>query len=218
MLKIDILTIFPDVFDSYFAASIISRAQKKHLLSIQAHDLRRWAAGKHRKVDDSPYGGGPGMVLKAEPIARALQSLRALPRSHRQKSAPRIILTSARGKQFTAADAKRLAKYKRLIFICGRYEGVDERVIEQFADEELSIGPYILTGGELPAMAMSDAVARHIPGVLGKSESLEETRGSFPQYTRPETFAWKKEKLSVPKVLLSGDHQKIEAWRKKRSK
>lgn len=218
MLKVDILTLFPDVFDGYFAASIVSRAQKKHLLSIKMHDLRRWATDKHHKVDDRPYGGGPGMVLKVEPIARALQSLRALPRSHRHRSATRIILTSAQGKQFTAADAKRLAKYKRLIFVCGHYEGIDERVAERFADEEFSIGPYILTGGELPAMTMADAIARHIPGVLGKSESLEETRGSFPQYTRPETFVWKNGKLSVPKVLLSGDHRKIESWRKKRLK
>ncbi|MEK7606606.1 MAG: tRNA (guanosine(37)-N1)-methyltransferase TrmD [Patescibacteria group bacterium] len=214
-MQFDIITLFPHIFDSYLEESILKRAQKKKIIVICAHDLRRWATDKHNTVDNSPYGGGPGMVLKVEPIARALQSLRVLPRHHQRKSATRIILTSARGKQFTAADAKRLAKYKRIIFICGRYEGVDERVAEQFADEELSIGPYILTGGELPAMVMTDAIARHIPGVLGKSESLEETRGRFPQYTRPEIFVWKKKKLSVPKVLLSGDHQKIEAWRKK---
>lgn len=143
------------------------------------------------------------MVMKVEPFDKALKSLKLGKKS-------RVILTSARGKAFTQADAKRLAKYDRVVFLCGRYEGVDERVAEHLADEELSIGPYVLTGGELAAMVMTDAVVRHIPGVLGKGESLEEVHGSFPQYTRPEKY----KKWKVPEVLMSGDHKKIEEWRR----
>ena len=231
-MRFDVLTIFPKMFSGYFSESIIKRAQKKKLLDIRVHDLRQWATDKHHKVDDKPYGGGPGMVFKVAPIARALRALK-----YRMKNAEcRIVLTSARGKQFTAADARRLAKYKRLVIICGRYEGVDERVAKHLVDEEISIGPYVLTGGELPAMVMIDSIARQIPGVLGKSESLEEARGGgFPTYTRPGVFEmqnaecrmqkWKarppkfrKAKIwRVPKVLLSGDHKKIVEWRRKYS-
>lgn len=207
-MKFDVLTIFPEMFSGYFGESIIKRAQKKRLLNIRVHDLRRWATDKHRKVDDKPYGGGPGMVFKVEPIYRAIKILK------HKSIKTRIILTSARGKQFTAADARRLAKYKHLVIICGRYEGVDERVAKYLADEEFSIGPYVLTGGELPAMVMIDTIARQIPGVLGKQESLEDSRGSFSSYTRPEVF----KKWRVPKVLLSGDHKKIIEWRKKHAK
>lgn len=210
-MSFDILTIFPEMFSGYFSESIIKRAIKRGLLTLRVHDLRKWATGKHKKVDDKPYGGGPGMVFMVEPIARALRALKC-----RMKNEEcRIILASARGKQFTAADARRLAKYKRVVIICGRYEGVDERVAKHLAHEELSIGPYVLTGGELPAMVMIDSIARQIPGVLGKSESLEESRGGgFPTYTRPEVLR----KWRVPKVLLSGDHKKIMAWRKRHSK
>lgn len=221
-MKFDVLTIFPEMFSSYFGESIIKRAQKKKLLNISVHNLRKWATDQHHKVDDKPYGGGPGMVFKVEPIFKALRALKVYSsQSTVHSKNVRVILTSARGKQFTTADAKRFSKYKRVVIICGRYEGVDERVAEHLVDEEISIGPYVLTGGELPAMVMIDSISRQIPGVLGKQESLEESRGGgFPAYTRPEVFEMKNEegrmkKLIVPKVLLSGDHKKIEEWRRK---
>ena len=229
-MQFDVLTIFPEMFGSYFNESIIKRAQENQLLQIVVHDLRKWAKDKHHKVDDKPYGGGPGMVFKVEPIYRALKEIvgRGLVPRRGGGRAPtlrdrgtRIILTTAKGKQFTTADAERLAKYKRVVIICGRYEGVDERVAEHLVDEEFSVGPYILTGGELPAMVMIDSIARQIPGVLGKQGSLEETRGgSFASYTRPEIFVihdtrYTTKKWRVPKVLLSGDHKKIAAWRRK---
>ncbi len=232
-MRFDLLTIFPEMFSGYFDESIIKRAQKKKLLAIRVHDLRKWVQDKHHKVDDKPYGGGPGMVFKVEPVFKALRALKTLPphlnpppRGERKGGGgTRIILTSARGKQFTTADAKRLSKYKRVVIICGRYEGVDERVAKHLVDEELSIGPYVLTGGELPAMVMLDSIARQVPGVLGKQESLEETRGgSFPTYTRPEVFEGIRNyepgtrKWKVPKVLLLGDHKKIEEWRQKHTK
>lgn len=202
------------MFDSYLHESMLKRAQQKKLVSFFVHDLRRWTSDRHHKVDDKPFGGGPGMVMKVEPFARALRELKRKAKNEKRKAKDvRTILTSAKGRQFTAADANRLARYKHIVVLCGRYEGVDERVAKHLADEELSIGPYVLTGGELAAMVVVDAVARHIPGVLGKSESLEESRAGIgvPSYTRPDVFrGWK-----VPSVLLSGDHKKIEMWRKK---
>lgn len=202
-MRIDIVTIFPEMVEPYTNGSILGRAQKSKKVTIKAHQLRKWTTDKHNTVDDKPFGGGPGMVMKVEPFDKALKSLKLGKKS-------RVILTSARGKEFTQEDAKRLGKYDRVVFLCGRYEGVDERVAEHLADEELSIGPYVLTGGELAAMVMTDAIVRHIPGVLGKGESLEEVHGSFPQYTRPDVY----KKWKVPEVLLSGDHKKIEEWRK----
>lgn len=225
-MRFDFLTIFPSMFDSYLNESILKRAKEKKLLSFATHDLRTWTTDKHHTVDDKPYGGGPGMIMKVEPIYRALKDLKVL-----NKKSTCIILLSAKGKQFSHSDATRLAKkYKRVVFICGRYEGVDERVAEHLADEEFSIGPYVLTGGELPAMVIADAVGRHIPGVLGSSESLLEeshsmptpytlqptTSHEYPQYTRPEIFSPKKGiNWRVPKELLSGDPKKISAWRQK---
>jgi len=213
-MRFDIITIFPKIFDSYFNESILARAQKKSLIKIGVHDLRKWTIDKHKTVDDSPYGGGPGMIFKVEPLFKAVTTLKKL------KIKERIILFSAKGKLFTQADARRLAKYDRLILICGRYEGVDERVAEHIADEEISVGNFVLTGGEIPAMILVDAVSRLIPGVLGKKESLvveshsQEGYIEYPQYTRPEKFRnWK-----VPEILLSGDHKKISAWREKNSK
>lgn len=234
-MKVDIITIFPLAFAGYLNESILKRAQKKKLLTIRVHDLRRWTIDRHKTVDDRPYGGGPGMVMKVEPFYRAVAALRSksqIANRHRgagsrsrDKSQTRVILTSAKGKQFTQADARRLAQYQRIIILCGRYEGVDERVADSIADEELSIGPYVLTGGELPAMVVVDAMARHIPGVLGKAESLEEKRQApssslgYPQYTRPEVFSPKKGTTwRVPKTLLSGDHEKIQVWREKQAK
>jgi tRNA (guanine37-N1)-methyltransferase len=210
-MTIDIITIFPRIFNSYFDESILARAQKRGLVKIGVHDLRKWTEDKHRSVDDSPYGGGPGMVMKVEPLYKAVKFLKA------KKS--RVILFSAKGKQFTQADARRLSKYSQLILLCGRYEGVDERVAEYIADEEISVGNFVLTGGEIPAMIVVDTVSRQITGVLGKKESLAEESHSaegyleYPQYTRPEVFM----KWRVPEILLSGNHNKIKEWRKKKS-
>jgi tRNA (guanine37-N1)-methyltransferase len=227
-MKFDILTIFPNIFTSYFNESILKRARKKGLIKIAAHNLRDFAADKHKKVDDAPYGGGPGMVLKVEPIYKAVQNVRidrndrsvrsSIKRSDRSHRT-RVILFSTRGKKLDAKMAKRLSKYDQLILICGRYEGVDERVAKYIADEEISIGDYVLSGGELPAMVLVEAVARQIPGALGKYESLEEIKGSYPVYTRPPIFKPKtknqKPKIwKVPKVLLSGAHKAIDKWRK----
>jgi tRNA (guanine37-N1)-methyltransferase len=204
MIKFDIITIFPDIFDSYFNESIIKRAQNKGLIKINIHDLRDYTVDKHKTVDDSPYGGGPGMVMMVEPIYKAVKKI-----GKNKKS--KVILFSAKGKKFDQKMAKRFSKLNNLIMICGRYEGVDERVAKKIADEEISIGDYVLTGGEIPAMIVVDAVSRLIPGVLGKKESLEELKGSYPAYTRPEEF----NKWQVPKILLSGDHKKIKEWRKR---
>src|SRR3989344_1510614 len=159
-MRFDIITIFPKIFSSYFNESLLKRAQKNKLVKIAVHDLRRFAVGKHKKVDDSPYGGGPGMALKIEPIYKVVRKLQTT--NYKQKT--RVILFSTRGKKFDAKIAKRLAKYNQLILICGRYEGVDERVAKYIADEEISMGDYVLSGGELPAMVLVDAVSRFIPG------------------------------------------------------
>ncbi len=215
MTNFHIVTIFPRIFDSYFDEGIVRRAREKRLVDIKVHNLRDFAKDKHKTVDDTPYGGGPGMVLKIEPIYDCLRSLNS---KFRKKK--RVILFSAKGKRYTQADAKRLAKYENLIMICGRYEGVDERAAKHLADEEISIGDYILTGGEIPAMAVIDSVTRLIPGVLGNKDSIK--RESFsctgylehPQYTKPAEFqGWK-----VPKVLLGGNHKEIEGWKMKNCK
>ena len=230
MLIFDIITIFTEVFPGYFNESIIGRAQKNNLIKINIHNLRDWAEDKHQKVDDSPYGGGPGMVMKIEPIAKAISSIFKLKVSSFTKATAdkeseklKVIMFSAGGKQFDNKVAAKLAKkYDHLILICGRYEGVDARIKKVVKDmgieySEMSIGPYVLTGGELPAMILVDAVARQIPGTLGKEESIEEKRLGIgvPVYTRPEVFHFKDKKYQVPKILLSGDHRKIEEWRRK---
>jgi len=213
-MKFDIITIFPKIFDSYFNESILKRARDKGLIKIFVHNLRDFTTDKHHKVDDRPYGGGPGMVFKIEPVYRAVRFLKLKVKSKKLKV--RTILFSATGKKLDSKIAKRLSKYDQLILICGRYEGVDERVAEYIADEEISIGDYVLSGGELPAMVLTEAVSRHIPGVLGKEESIEEKRygAGVPVYTRPEVLKIGKRKLTVPKVLLSGKHKEIEEWRK----
>lgn len=226
MLQFDIITIFPKIFDSYFNESIIKRAQKNKLIKINVHNLRSWAADKHKKVDDKPYGGGAGMVLKIEPLAKAIVSILRISKSQFPISKRKVILFSPAGKQFGNKTAIGWAKkYDNLVLICGRYEGVDERVKKVVKTiglkiEEISVGPYVLTGGELPAMIVVDAVSRHVKGVLGKEESLEEKRFGIgvPVYTRPEAFVWKKKSYRVPKVLLSGNHKKIEEWRIKHKK
>lgn len=225
-MHFDILTIFPPMFDSYLGESILKRAREKGLISVAVRNIRDFATDKHRKTDDTPYGGGAGMVMKVEPIWNALEAIAsenngagAEHTSAARASRSRTILFSAKGKTCTQEDMRRLAEYDRLILICGRYEGVDERVAEHLADEELSIGDYVLTGGELPALVVLDAVSRLIPGVLGNensahTESHSETGSlEYPQYTKPEVFR----EWAVPDVLLSGDHAKIAAWRSART-
>jgi tRNA (guanine37-N1)-methyltransferase len=230
MKRFHIITIFPEIFDSYLGESLFARAREKKIIAVKTYDLRAFSRDRHRKVDDRPFGGGPGMVLKVQPIYDAVAHIKnklkksSQARSHagsRSRSRSRVILFSTRGKKLDASVARRLAKYDNLIFICGRYEGIDERVAEHIADEEISIGDYILSGGELPALVTVEAVSRFVPGFLGKEESLEEVNGSFPTYTRPEIFVAparagaKKggKKWPAPKILLSGDHKKIGEWR-----
>lgn len=226
MIHFDIISIFPEVIAPYANASILGRAQKEKLIKITGHDLRKFSKDKHRKVDDTPYGGGAGMVMTVQPIDDAVEAIR-LRKKFLRKHVPtvRVIVTSASGKRFTQADAKRLAAYDQVIFICGRYEGIDHRVEEVIADEALSIGDFVLTGGELPALVMADGVARQIPGVLGNTETLSEESHDregfleYPQYTKPEVYSRNVKKnvvvdLAVPSVLLSGNHKKIEEWRK----
>jgi tRNA (guanine37-N1)-methyltransferase len=217
----DIITIFPRIFDSYLKESFIKKAQEKGLIKIRIHNLRDFATDKRKTVDDRPYGGGLGMVLKIEPIYKAVRFLKSKVKSQKSK----VILFTPRGKKFNQKMAYSFTKLDQIILICGRYEGVDERVAKYIADMELSIGDYDLMGGELPAMVVMETVVRLIPGVLGKPEFLKEriTKGKgfieYPQYTRPEIFSPKKGVYwRVPKVLLSGYHQKIEEWRKKYQK
>ncbi len=221
MIKFDIITIFPEIFNSYFSESLILRALKKKLIKVNIHNLRDWTFDKHKAVDDRPFGGGLGMVMKIEPIFKAVKDLQR--KNKKQKT--KVILFTPRGKKFTQKIAYQFSKLDQLIFICGRYEGVDERVAKHVADVELSIGDYDLMGGELPAMVVIETVARLIPGVLGKPKLLKERitkeKGfiEYPQYTRPEVFSPKKSvKWKTPKVLLSGNHKEIEKWRKKRRK
>ena len=211
MLKVDIITIFPKMFSALTGESIIKRAQEKKKVRIDVHDLRDYTTGKYKQVDDRPFGGGPGMVLMPEPIFKAVKKIKG-----RRKV--KVILTCAGGKPLTQKLARELSKEKNLIIICGHYEGVDERVREELVDESISIGDYVLTGGELPAMVIVDAVTRLIPGVLGKDESsadesFENGLLEYPQYTRPADFHGKK----VPEILLSGNHAKIADWRNKES-
>ena len=220
MLKFDVITIFPPIFDSYLKESFIKKAQDKKLIKINIHNLRDWADAPHQKVDDRPYGGGLGMVLKLEPIYKAVQDIKK-----KNKGKTKVILFTPRGKKFTQKKASELSQYDNLIMICGRYEGVDERVAKYLADEKISIGNYDLMGGELPAMIVIETISRLIPNVLGKPEFLKErmtANGGFkeyPQYTRPEVFAPKKgETWKVPSVLISGHQKKIADWKEKRGK
>ncbi|MFA7301215.1 MAG: tRNA (guanosine(37)-N1)-methyltransferase TrmD [Candidatus Shapirobacteria bacterium] len=211
-MKFDIVTLFPKMFEGVFGESMMKRAMDKKLIEIKTHDMRQWAWNNYGAVDDKPYGGGVGMLIRVDVISKALNEI-ASSKTPRNDESVRIILTSARGKKFTQRDAERLGKYENLIIICGHYEGFDERISE-LVDEEISIGDYVLTGGEIPAMVMVDSVARLLPGVLGKdASSKEESHSSegyieYPQYTRPEVYEGKK----VPEVLLSGDPKKIKAW------
>ncbi len=214
-MRIDIITIFPEICEPYLNESILKRASKNGLVSFRCINPRDFTNDSHKTVDDSPYGGGPGMVLKPEPILGAVNYAFKGAKKPEKK---RVILFSLRGKKFTQKDARRLSKYNHIVFICGRYEGVDERIAKNVADEEISIGDFVLSGGELPALTVSEALLRHVHGVLGKHESLEELKGSYPVYTRPPVVTivknGKKKRLSVPSVLMTGNHSEIEKWRK----
>ena len=221
-MRFDIITIFPKIFDSYFSESIIKRAQEKGVIKIKLHNLRDFTTDKHKTVDDTPYGGGAGMMLKVEPIYKCVNAIikNQLKAGPTRAEKTRIILFSAKGKKYTQKDAKRLSKYDQLIFICGRYEGVDERVTKYISDEEISIGDFVLTGGEVPAIIVVDSITRLLPNVLGNDQSIlyeshsEDGYLEHAQYTKPEEF----NKWKVPKILLSGNHAEIEKWRKKNSK
>ena len=216
-----IVTLFKEACEAYTNASMLGRAQENKKIDVSYYNPRDFVEGKvHLKVDDSPYGGGPGMVMYAEPILLAVE--KALSKNedkkNEKKDKVKILIMSPRGKTFDQAYAKKLAKsYTDVVLIAGRYEGIDARVKKILKAEEVSTGPYVLTGGELPALTIVDAVSRHIPGVLGKSESIEESRiSSGEMYTRPETLVWKDKKYKVPKVLYSGNHKLIDEWRLKK--
>lgn len=211
MLNFTVITIFPEMFSSPLAHSILKKAQEKGLISVRLVDLRDYATDRHRTTDDSPYGGGQGMVMKPEPLAAAIEDAK------KSRAKPKVILLTPQGRVFNQSEAARLAAENELVLICGRYEGVDERV-KSFVDDEISVGDYTLSGGELPAMTVIDAVTRLIPGVLGNPKSSEEESFSeglleYPQYTRPEEFRG----MKVPEVLLSGDHERIKRWRRETS-
>ncbi len=227
MIIFDIITIFPQIFDSYLKESLISRAQKKNLIKIKTHNLRDFADDARGTIDGRPFGGGLGMVLKPEPIYRAVKKIMkpASAKASVRQRKTKIILFTPRGKKFTQKLANTFSKLDQIIFICGRYEGVDERVAQKIADMQLSIGDYDLMGGELPAMVCIEAISRLVPGVIGKKELLKERvtkSGGFieyAQYTRPEIFEpLKGKKWKVPKVLTEGNHKKIEAWKSEHGK
>ncbi|MBX4211566.1 MAG: tRNA (guanosine(37)-N1)-methyltransferase TrmD [Candidatus Yanofskybacteria bacterium] len=225
-MKFDIITIFPTLFDSFKNEALIARAQKKKIISINTHNLREFANDKRGTIDGRPYGGGAGMVLMPEPIMKAVKKIK---RSKKSK----IIIFSPKGKKFSQSLARTWSKLDQVILICGRYEGIDERVAKHIADEEISIGDYVLFGGEVPAMVVMEGVTRLIPGAIGKQQSLEEESFNdagimgkkqltqfleYPHFTRPEKLKINGKMAPVPKVLLSGNHQKVDAWRKKQAK
>lgn len=219
-MKIVILTIFPAMFKGPFSESLLNKAVEKKILEINTIDIRSFSADKHNKVDDKPFGGGVGMVMQIEPIYKAIKSVGVKKRNSEYKNPfnkPYVIYMSPQGKPLNNEIVKKLSKFKHLVILCGHYEGVDERVMN-FVDEEISIGDYVLTGGEIPAMVLTDAIARMIPGVVKEKDSVINDSFydgllDYPHYTRPAEFKG----LKVPKVLLSGDHKKIEDWRKNES-
>jgi tRNA (guanine37-N1)-methyltransferase len=237
-MRFDIITIFPGFFAGIFEHGVVKRAIQGGLLAVEVHDLRRFTHDRHRTVDDRPFGGGEGMVLKPEPLAEAVEHLQIAPRAERAAAGETVILLSAQGRRFSQAAARELAQAKRVVLLCGRYEGVDERVNELVADQELSIGDYVLSGGELAAAVVLDATMRLLPGVLGNDASTEyesfgqadellqsrteaslsSTYGAgglldYPHYTRPAEFRG----LTVPEVLSSGNHEQIRRWRREQA-
>lgn len=213
-MRIDIVSLFPEMFEGPFGHSIIKRAREASLLAVNITNPRDFAYDKHRIVDDAPFGGGSGMVMKPEPVFRAVESIVETSNTCKR----RVILMCPSGYRLDQVKVKELAQYEQLVLLCGHYEGIDDRVREHLVDEAISIGDYVLTGGELPAMIVVDAVARMIPGVLGSSDSAQQDSFyngllDFPQYTRPRDF----DGMQVPEILLSGDHAKINRWRRKQS-
>ena len=212
MIRFDVLSIFPEMLVSPLSFSLLKKAQEKGLLSVNLHDIRSWAEDKHKMTDDAPYGGGCGMVMKVEPVEKALTAVKSFTENSL------VVLMTPQGETFNQSIAAEFAKKEQIIVICGRYEGVDERIREHLVDREISIGDYILTGGELSALVVIDAVSRLVPGVLGNEESLVSESFSaglleYPQYTRPAEYkGWK-----VPDVLVSGNHAEIELWKKRES-
>jgi len=210
-MKFDVVTIFPQMVAAGLAEGVVSRGIERGLVDVAVHDLRDYTIDRHRSVDDVPYGGGPGMVMKPEPLARAVDDIRV-----RRGAPDAVILLSPQGRRFTQAEAARMSRLRHLVLLCGRYEGVDDRVRTAVATEELSIGDYVLSGGELAALVVVDAVSRLVPGVVGDAQSVEDdsfSRGllDYSHYTRPQEFAGQQ----VPAVLLSGHHEEVRRWRKK---
>ncbi len=218
-MKFDIITIFPEIFKSYFGESLIKKAQERDLIEINIHDLRDYSQKNSKSVDGRPYGGGRGMVMRVGPIHRAVEDIRD------EDKNSKVVFFSPRGKEYSQKKATEFSKLDQIIMICGRYEGVDERVNDHIADESVSIGDYILIGGEIPAMVLVESVSRLIPGVIGaqnegflEERMIDEGMVEYPQYSRPEIFEAGDEKWKVPKVLLSGHHKKIKKWKDKKGK
>ena len=212
-IQIDIMTLFPEMFEAFLSQSIIGRARKNGYLDIQCHQIRDFAYDKHRRVDDTPYGGGKGMVMKAEPIFLCFEHICNL-----RNTRPKVVYMSPKGRVFNQNIAKEFKNYSNLAILCGHYEGVDERILEEIVDEQISIGDYVLTGGELPALVFTDAISRMIPGVLSDDICFEDESHysgtlEYPQYTKP--YEWHEKK--VPDVLISGHHANIEKWKKEMS-
>lgn len=210
MVHFHIVTLFPESIEPYLKASILGRAAAAKKIKVSFYDPKKFTRDKYGRVDRRPYGGGPGMVLEPDAILRAVEKARG-------KRKAEVIFFSTDGKLFDEGAAKKLSTKKDIVLICGHYEGIDARVQKILKARKVSMGPYVLTGGELPAATLVDAVARHVPGVLGKAESLEASRASSPEvYTRPEVLSWKGKKYRVPKVLLSGNHAKMDEWKRRK--
>jgi tRNA (guanine37-N1)-methyltransferase len=210
-VKVNILTLFPEFFSSPLNVSILNRAINEKIINVDIHDLREWGIGKHHQVDDTSYGGGPGMVLMAEPLIRSIDDI-----SKMQSEQAHVILMTPQGEKLNYETAKKIAKKKNIIIVCGKYEGIDERVVGHSIDQEISLADVVFSGGEIPALALIDSVARLIPGVLGDAESLNEESFcdnllEYPHYTKPASF----NEMDVPEVLLSGNHKMINEWRHK---
>lgn len=214
-MRFDVITLFPDIFSGYLAESLLSKAIAAGLVEVHLHDLRNWSTNKHNKIDDKPYGGGPGMLIQVEPVVTCVEDVQALTDSPGQ-----LLLMSPTGKRLNQARVTELANHRRIVILCGRYEGFDHRVLEILKPQEISLGDFILNGGEVAAMAIIDSTIRLLPGVLGDERSSQEDSHSaegwleFPQYTRPREFRG----LSVPEVLLNGNHREIAAWRAEQSR
>ena len=212
-MRFEILTLFPELVSSVLNESIIGRAQKKGIISVTSHNIRDYTTNKHRKVDDTPYGGGMGMLMATQPIYDCYKGVA----SSLPEGKTKTVYMSPRGRMFNQEMAKELSEYDNLIILCGHYEGVDQRVIDEIIDEEISIGDYVLTGGELPAMVVADCVSRYVDGVISNSslvdESFSENLLEYPQYTRPQVYKG----LAVPEILRSGDHAKIDKWRREQA-